>query len=87
MKLSERRWMMNVDIDECNCEELRNNFAALRTVHQEHHRRAYDDCHISNEEGIKTDPMIFFFQIRRSYEETRWLPICYEFRELVGIGI
>jgi hypothetical protein len=65
IKVFERRCMMNVDIDECNCEELWNNFAALSTDYQEHHGCAYDDCRIGNEEGIKTDPKIFF-QIHRS---------------------
>jgi hypothetical protein len=31
IKESERRCMMNVDIDECDCEELRADFIVLRT--------------------------------------------------------
>jgi hypothetical protein len=32
-----------IGIDECDCEKLSNEFAALKTDYQMHHGRAYDD--------------------------------------------
>jgi hypothetical protein len=38
------RWcMIDDDIDDCDCDRLRDDFTALRTEYQEHHGRAYDD--------------------------------------------
>jgi hypothetical protein len=53
--------MIDDDIDDCDCEQLGNDFIALRTEYQEHHGRAYDDYLIGIEEAIKTDPKKVFW--------------------------
>jgi hypothetical protein len=61
---SERRCMIDDDIDSCDCEQLRDEFTALRTEYQEHHGRINDYYHIGIEEAIKTDPRSFFLICR-----------------------
>jgi hypothetical protein len=63
MKKSERRCMIDDDIDDCDCERLRDNFTTLRTEYQEHHGRAYDYYRMGIEEAIKTDPRSIFVYV------------------------
>jgi hypothetical protein len=69
---------MNVDIDEFDCEELRNNFAALKTDYQKHYGHHMDDYSIGIGKGIKTKPKSGFkyFDFKQN---TRWVPICFKF--------
>jgi hypothetical protein len=60
MKESERRWMVDDDISECDFERLWGDLTALRSTYQELHGLAYDDYRIGIEEKIKTDPKSFF---------------------------
>jgi hypothetical protein len=60
MKESERRYMVDDDIRECDCERLRGDFTALRSTYQERHELAYDDYCIGIAEEIKTDSKNFF---------------------------
>jgi hypothetical protein len=60
MKKSERRCNVDGDIDDCDCEPLRDDITALRTKYQEHHGRVYVDYRIGIKEAIKTDPRSFF---------------------------
>jgi hypothetical protein len=59
MKKGKRRYMIDDDIDDGNCERLRDDFTAFGTEYQKHHERAYDDYRIGIEEAIKTDPRSF----------------------------
>jgi hypothetical protein len=59
MKKDKRRHMIDDDIDDGNCERLRDDFTAFGTEYQKHHGRTYDDCRIGIEEAIKTDPRSF----------------------------
>jgi hypothetical protein len=52
MEESGRRCLMNVDIDECDCKELQNDFVAPKSNYQEHYGRAYDDYRIGERIGI-----------------------------------
>jgi hypothetical protein len=52
---SERRWMFDDDISECDCEGLRGELTALRSTYQECRGVSYDDYRIEIEEEIKTD--------------------------------
>jgi hypothetical protein len=52
--------MMEDDIDDCDCEQLRDDFNVLRTEYQEHYGHPYDDYRIGIKEAIKTDPRSFF---------------------------
>jgi hypothetical protein len=45
LKKSERRCIIDDDIDDYNFERIRDNFTALRIDYQEYHGRAYDDWH------------------------------------------
>jgi hypothetical protein len=60
MKKASSSACLTMIIDDCDCEQLRNDFIALRTEYQEHHERAYDGYLIGIEEAIKTDPKNFF---------------------------
>jgi hypothetical protein len=54
--------MSNDDIDDCDCERLRDDFTALKTDnHQEHHGGTYDVYCIGIEKAIKTNPKSFFW--------------------------
>jgi hypothetical protein len=60
LKLSESRCMSNGDIDDCECERLRENFVSARSDYQLIHRSAYDDYREKTERSIKKDPKTFF---------------------------
>jgi hypothetical protein len=60
MKESERRCIMDVDIDECDCKELRNDFAALSLIIRDMMDVLTMISVFGIEEDIKTDPNIFF---------------------------
>jgi hypothetical protein len=60
MKESEWRYIVDDDISECDCERLRGDFTALRSMYQERHGLAYDDYCIGIAEEIKTDSKSFF---------------------------
>jgi hypothetical protein len=77
--------MIDEDIDDCDCERLREDFTALRTAFQEHYRHAYDDYRIGIEEAIKTYQKRFFLGTE-IYGKNGWV-IGHEFCGSVGIGI
>jgi hypothetical protein len=52
IKLNERRYMLDDDIDDCECNRLRDDITALKTEYQEHHWRARDDYRIGIEKAI-----------------------------------
>jgi hypothetical protein len=53
--------MVDDDISDCNCEELRGDFTPLRSTYQKRQGFAYDDYRIGIEEEIETDPIGVFF--------------------------
>jgi hypothetical protein len=52
---------LTINIDDCDCERLQDEFTALRTDYQEHRGRAYDDYRIGIEEAIKLTQEVFFW--------------------------
>jgi hypothetical protein len=63
MKKSEQRCMSNDDIDDCDCERLRDDFTALKTDN-------HDVYCIGIEKAIKTNPKSFFW-VRWSQKKKR----------------
>jgi hypothetical protein len=64
-----KRCMIDDDIDDYDCERLRDDFTALRTEYQEHHGRVHDNYRIGIEEAIKTDPRSFLLIVDRKKKQ------------------
>jgi hypothetical protein len=54
MKKFEQQYMIGDNIDDCNQEQLRNDFTALKTEYQDNHHGCTND-------DLITDPRSFFW--------------------------